>query len=244
MRRGGDGPEGRNLGQLTWPELTGGAAGCLLVVPLGATEQHGPHLPLATDTTVAAALAERLRRVRGDVVVAPALPYGSSGEHAGFPGTLSIGQGALETVLVELIRSADAFAGVLLVSGHGGNAAAVGRAVATGLREGRRVRAWAPTPAVLAAAGLPVDAHAGRLETSLHLAIDPGGVHPDRQEAGATAAVGTLAGRLRAGGVAAVSPNGVLGDPSGASAAEGAEILACLTGDLLAAVEGWPPPGG
>ena len=54
--------------------------------------------------------------------MAPAVAFGSSGEHAGFPGTLSIGQEALELVLVELCRSADVFAGVVIVNGHGGNA--------------------------------------------------------------------------------------------------------------------------
>src|SRR6478752_10318203 len=82
------------------------------IVPLGATEQHGPHLPLGTDTTIACALAFGLAAARDDVVVAPALPYGSSGEHAGFPGALSLGQAALETTLVELVRSAEAFSDV------------------------------------------------------------------------------------------------------------------------------------
>src|SRR5207302_457628 len=83
-------------------------------VPLGATEQHGPHLPFTVDTEIAVALCERLAGHR-DVVIAPAVPYGSSGEHSGFPGTLSIGQEATELLLVELVRSAEAFAGVLLV---------------------------------------------------------------------------------------------------------------------------------
>src|SRR5215207_5502786 len=121
-------------------ELTSHAvSGDLLVVPLGATEQHGPHLPLGTDTIIATALAASL-----DAVIAPSLPYGSSGEHAGFPGTLSIGRAAFELVVVELVRSADAFAGVVLVSGHGGNAAPLARGVALLVAEGRRVVAWAP----------------------------------------------------------------------------------------------------
>src|SRR3712207_8629966 len=93
------------LADLRSPAVTGD----LLVVPLGATEQHGPHLPLGTDTVIASALAASL-----DAVVAPALPYGSSGEHAGFPGTLSIGREALVHVLVELVRSCG-FARVLFV---------------------------------------------------------------------------------------------------------------------------------
>ena len=85
------------LGDLTWPQAQRlAAAGAMLAVPVGSTEQHGPHLPLSTDTDVAVALAARLAARRADVVVAPPVGYGSSGEHAGFAGTISIGQQALE----------------------------------------------------------------------------------------------------------------------------------------------------
>ena len=77
------------LGSLASVDLD--AAVRLLIVPLGATEQHGPHLPLQTDTAIAEALARRLAEVRPHAVVAPALPYGSSGEHQAFPGTLPLG---------------------------------------------------------------------------------------------------------------------------------------------------------
>jgi creatinine amidohydrolase len=127
------------LAARTWRELAAAASSAplLLAIPLGSTEQHGPHLPLGTDTSLAHALAHSLAARRHDVVVAPALPYGSSGEHAAFPGTLSIGQAALELVLVELVRSADAFAGVVLVNGHGGNVTAVARASEQLRAEGR-----------------------------------------------------------------------------------------------------------
>src|SRR4051812_24728599 len=104
--------------------------GAVLAVPLGATEQHGPHLPLGTDTRIACALCSGLADARDGVVVAPALPYGSSGEHAGFAGTLSIGRDALEAVLIELVRSAS-FERVLFVSAHGGNAEPLAAAVHT-----------------------------------------------------------------------------------------------------------------
>ena len=116
------------LGSCNWPDLER-AAPRRLLIPLGATEQHGPHLPLATDTIIAIAVAEGAALARPEVAVAPALPYGASGEHADFPGTLSLGQSALEAALVELVRSADHFADVVLLSWHGGNAAGVGRAV-------------------------------------------------------------------------------------------------------------------
>jgi len=217
---------------LTWPEVADRAGSTILAVPVGSTEQHGPHLPLSTDTDVAVALAERLAATRGDVLVAPPIAYGASGEHAGFAGTLSIGAAALELVLVELGRSADAFAGVVLVNGHGGNAEPVARAVATLRHEGRRVLAWSPR---LDGA----DAHAGRTETSLLLALRPEAVRLDRAAAGDTRPLADVLPDLRAGGVAAVSPNGVLGDPAGASAAEGATLLDTLAADLVAAVAAW-----
>ena len=217
------------LADARWPELTDRAAGTVLAVPLGSTEQHGPHLPLSTDTDIATALANLLAAARTNVVVAPALAYGSSGEHAGFPGTLSIGQAALEAVVIELVRSADVFAGVVLVSAHGGNTEPLERAVSTLRSEGRRVLAWMPR----AYDG----AHAGRSETSMLLALDASRVCADAAVPGATQPLAELMPELRAGGVRAVSANGVLGDPAGASADEGRALLDELTADLIAHVD-------
>lgn len=222
------------LAHQTWPEVAARAGSSLLVVPLGSTEQHGPHLPVSTDTDVATALADRLAARRPDVMVAPALAYGASGEHAGFAGTLSIGLVALELVVLELVRSADAFAGVVLVDGHGGNAAAVAAAVQRLSTEGRRVLAWSPR----VAGG---DAHAGSTETSLLLALRPDAVRHAAAEPGDRRPLSELLADLRAGGVASVSANGILGDPTGASKGEGAALLEALAGDLAAAVERrWP----
>ena len=184
-----------SLGREAWPDVA--SVQPLLAIPLGSCEQHGPHLPLDTDTTIAVAVASELARRRDDVLVAPALAYGASGEHAAFAGTLSIGLAALEHVVVELVRSADHFAGVVLVNGHGGNARAVERAVATLRREGRRVLAWWPS--------VPGgDAHAGRVETSLLLAIAPETVRMDLAAPGCTAPLATILPTLEADGVVAV----------------------------------------
>jgi creatinine amidohydrolase len=158
--------------------------------------------------------------------------YGSSGEHQGFAGTLSIGQEALELLLVELGRSAVlSFSRVLLVSAHGGNAGPVRRAEQRLRRESREVRAWLAT--------WRGDAHAGRTETSLQLALAPGRVRLEHAEPGERRPIAELMPALRASSVRAVSANGVLGDPTGASAAEGAALLDDLFQDLLRTVGAW-----
>lgn len=219
----------RLLAEMTWEEVE--PARMLLAVPLGATEQHGPHLPLGTDTAIAAALAEGLAARRADVIVAPTLPVGASGEHTGFPGTLSLDHESLELALVELVRSADAWAGVVLVNWHGGNAEALAAATTRLEREGRSIVVG---PALVAGGH---DVHAGRTETSLMLAIAPELVRSDRARAGDRRPLEEVMPELRSGGVGAVSPSGVLGDPAGASAAKGRVLLAALVDDLDARVQ-------
>ncbi|MFJ3309351.1 mycofactocin biosynthesis peptidyl-dipeptidase MftE [Streptomyces sp. NPDC086549] len=224
----------RRLAELTWPEVADVAGRSVLVVPVGSTEQHGPHLPFTVDTDIALALAERLAAVREWVVLAPPVHYGSSGEHAGFPGTLSIGRTACELLLTELGRSADAFAAVAFVSAHGGNAVPVRRAVARLRGEGRRAHFWEP-------AGDPSDSHAGRDETSAMLALRPATVRRERSVPGDTRPLSAVLPELRRGGLRAVTANGVLGDPTGAAAGTGRALLADWAADLLAASEEWHP---
>jgi mycofactocin precursor peptide peptidase len=222
------------LAALTSPEAAErAAAGALLAVPVGSTEQHGPHLPLATDADLAVVLCAQLGEAHDGVVIAPPVPYGSSGEHEGFAGTISIGQEATELLLTELGRSATrTFSRVLLVSTHGGNTEAVRRAIARLRAESRDVSVWLPR--------WHGDAHAGRAETSLQLALAPDTVRLDRAEAGNTTPIAELMPALRAAAVKGVSPNGVLGDPAGASAAEGAAMFAALLADLIDYAERWP----
>ncbi|HMC40324.1 MAG TPA: mycofactocin biosynthesis peptidyl-dipeptidase MftE [Acidimicrobiales bacterium] len=232
------------LDDLSWPEVAARASHSVLAVPVGSTEQHGPHLPLSTDTDIALELCHRLASTRADVLVAPAVGYGSAGEHAGFPGTLSIGAVVTEELLVELARSADDFSGVLFVSCHGGNAAPVRRAVGRLVAESRRVRAWSPGPVPVSVDNAIRDggAHAGWTETAVILALRSGTVRLDRAAAGPVEPLRRLMPALQAGGVRSVSPNGVLGDPSGATAEAGEKILAGWGRDLVAAVAGWPAP--
>jgi mycofactocin precursor peptide peptidase len=223
-------PPVAELAGMRWPDIEAGPRR-LLVVPVGSLEQHGPHLPLDTDTRIAVAVARRACAGRAGVALAPAFGVGASGEHAAFPGTLSIGTEALAACLIELGRHASLhWPALLLVNGHGGNAAAVQAVVGRLRYEGRACLAWH--------AGLPDgDAHAGRSETSVMLALDPGAVRLDAAARGDIRAIAEILPLLREQGVRAVSANGVLGDPAGASAAEGEQLLTRLTGGLNAAID-------
>ena len=224
-----------SVADLTWPEAGALAdAGAVLAVPVGATEQHGPQLPLSTDTDLAVALCAGAAAHCPAVVVAPPVAYGASGEHSGFPGTLSIGQAALELLIVELCRSAtDTFERIVLVNGHGGNVEPLRRAVGLLREESRDIRLHLPR--------YRGDAHAGRTETALQLAVSPDRVHTDRVEPGNASPLAELLPALRAGGVRAVSSNGILGDPTAASADEGTELLARLVSELSGQLHRWWP---
>lgn len=228
---------GTGLGALSWPELDGSAV--TLLVPLGAVEQHGPHLPLDTDIRIADAVARRAQPLLVDgsaeqaFIVAPGLPYGASGEHEGFPGTVSLGHEALRLVLVEYGRSACRWARrIVFVNGHGGNGRTLVEAIRLLRYEGRDV-AWF-------ACGHPGgDAHAGDTETSVLLHLSPDEVRLADAVAGNCAPIAELLAPMRAGGVAAVSANGVLGDPTTATAARGGDLVGAFTSSLVSAVTRW-----
>jgi mycofactocin precursor peptide peptidase len=231
------------LATARWPEVKAGPR-LLLVVPLGSLEQHGPHLPMDTDTRIACAAASRACAGRPGVGLAPPIAIGASGEHADFPGTLSIGTTALSLALVELGRHASLhWPAMLLVNGHGGNVPAITSAVRQLREEGRQCHVWhAGLPGGVGIGDGSGDgdgdsggrggSHAGRTETSIMLALAPSEVRADQAEAGDTRPLAALLPELRAHGVRKISPNGVLGDPSGASAAEGARLLDLLVASL------------
>lgn len=210
----------------------------VLLVPVGSFEQHGPHLPLDTDTLIATKLAwdaqERVAATTDiDTMIGPPITVTASGEHHGFAGTLSIGTDATVSVLVEIVRSADWARGVVFVNGHGGNADAIDKARAVFTHERRNVLIWSP------AATPGDDAHAGRTETSVMAHLYPDTVDWSRVTTGRTTPIRELANSLRRHGVRAVSDTGVLGDPTEANAELGREIFDRWCTDLVESIVTW-----
>ena len=214
--------------RITSPDITPGTR--VLLLPLGSWEQHGPHLPLDTDSVIVSAVVSAAMAsctVREHFVVAPVLPVTASDEHDGFPGGLSTGSEALAAALVAICRSAAQWArGIIIVNGHGGNGDALRQACHALTHESIRHSVWS-LPGYSGG-----DMHAGRTETSVMMHLDPASVRtgliPVDVPEGATV------DELRQGGVKGVSQSGVLGQPGLASAEHGHAVLTMYRDSLLA----------
>jgi creatinine amidohydrolase/Fe(II)-dependent formamide hydrolase-like protein len=249
------GPAGdRSIGELTFteigPQLRASSIVCL---PMGSFEQHGPHLPLNTDTVLAEALTRRIVERWGetyDLWSLPPLPIGLSREHAWAPGTLSLSVGGMTAYLRdlarEIVRSLPA-RNLLIVNGHGGNRGileALGRELRGDF--GLNLCALHLGALISPVTGAePPEIHAGRDETSVMLALAPGLVRRDRL-AGLKASPGGQPVRSAVLDAATSWPwssedprlaeAGVLGDAAAASEEHGRAIVVRLVeaaGDVL-----------
>lgn len=215
----------------------------VLVLPTGAIEHHGPHLPLATDSIMAEAVTkaatERARSRGVDVWTLPPLSYGSSSEHTWAPGTLSLSNATVLAALGDLGESIARTPArkVVFLNGHGGNVAILQVA----LRDLRRrfgLETFLTTFDVPAGDGIEgsdergMGVHGGHSETSLMLHLRPDLVHLSRAErhvpdhllafdrigfAGKPVTMGWLSNDF--------DTSGVIGDPTGASEERGAVLF-------------------
>lgn len=179
----------RQIGRLTSSDIVSSlSAGSILCLPIGSYEQHGPHLPLRTDTVIAEQFTGRLIQQYGDshdLWALPALPYGLSPEHAWSPGTVTLPIGVLaeliDAVCGEYVRATTA-RNLLIVNGHGGNRGIL-EAVIYELRRRHDVNVCVVHPSSLATVRIDSElpeVHAGLRETSVMLALAPEDVHLDR----------------------------------------------------------------
>lgn len=238
------------LSEMTWPEVQAAVAAgrSSALIAVGAIEQHGPHLPLATDTLIATEVARRVAERMPDLLLGPTLPIGVSTHHLSFPGTLSISERTFRDQVTACVESlaAHGIDRVFVLSGHGGNFGPLARLA---LECDGRIGATEFVPfsdlsafidvfqSVSAADGITPEAsgaHAGEWETSVMLAIHPELVRMDQAEVGFVGAFDdATAERLFAEGTASLAANGVLGDPASATAERGGRHLAAWVDTLV-----------
>ena len=261
---GGPGLYGRRWAELTTEEVAEQVGDDTVVVqPIGAVEQHGPHLPLITDALVADSIAHAAVARLGPktrALVLPTLHYGRSTEHLGRAGTVALSANTLMAVCLDLGESlaASGVRKLVFVNGHGGQPSLLD-VVARDIRHRHRLEVFPVMPSRFGPPeGLidpdPFGIHGGFLETSLMLALAPELVHLDRAVADGLR-VGelyraqrhlTLEGAVpTAWLIDDVSATGVVGDPAGANAEAGTRLVehwaGCLA-EALAEVAAWAFP--
>jgi creatinine amidohydrolase len=217
-----------------------------VLIPFGATEEHGPHLPLSTDTLHASEVGRRLAERRA-IFIAPALPYGVCRSSSSHPGTISITTATLKSLAVDVVSSLhdQGLRNFVLLTGHAGgtHTSALIDAGEELLRRFADIRIAVLTEFMLAARegkGIietPDDSHAGEIETSRILHSHPHLVRGETAREYPSFPVGILVRNKRK-----FWKNGVWGDPTLASADKGArleEAVVAALDRLVGELEGW-----
>lgn len=245
------------LSSMTWEEATHHLPGAVAILPVGATEAHGPHLPLATDVVIACAMARAgARRLAGRgerVVVLPALAYTAAPFAAAFPGTLSVSPATVTALVLDVARA---------LAGQGARLLAIANAHLDPAHLAALEEATRRAPAE---AGLPVAfpnlarrpwalrlgdefrsgaCHAGRFETGIVLAERPESVREATRSALPAVPV-SLSTAIREGKRTFHEAGGeraYFGDPAAATAEEGARTIEELSAILDEAIAGVEPP--
>lgn len=238
--------------EMSWPEIKEAieSGKTTVILPVASIEQHGPHLPTATDTLLGTKLSELTAKKLGTALVAAAIRPGLSGHHTGFPGTLTISPRLFLSLLEEYCENLKrcGFKNIVLFSSHGGNTDTMMAYLPYLARElspdvgvwllnmptGVRTAAQEANEKVFAREGISIPkagVHAGWAETSQLMVFYPELVNMDRAERGQDDPVLYEQKNIRKfqntsfiHGIHSQSPNGVLGDSRGANAEVGREL--------------------
>ena len=237
------------LDELTWVEtrdaLESGEVDTAIIT-IGATEQHGPHLPLMTDALLAESIGEGVARRIGRAVLAPPIHVGCSRHHIACAGTITLRSETLHALLVDYVDSlaAHGFRTIVLIPTHGGNFLPVAAIVDVLRADHPELQILAYTDldrmmAVMygASAEFGVSApasggHAGECEASIVLALRPDLVHMDRAACGFLEINEGTPRLLWEKGIRAIDENGVIGDPRTASGEKGAVYVERMVADI------------
>jgi len=238
--------------QLTWPEAEQRFNEVdIALLPVGAIEQHGPHLPLDTDAFDANYLAQKVAEACSEPkpLVLPVIPYGVSYHHDEFKGTISISNETLSHLVYEIGMNVahNGIKKLVIINGHGGNGPALNFA-AQRINEDGHIFICVDTGEtsdvdIYEIADTPNDVHAGEIETSTSLAVRPHLVKMER----ASKLIPQFSSRYlnftSKRGVSwyaytkRISQNGVMGDPTNASAEKGRKMWKIMIAHLVALVE-------
>jgi creatinine amidohydrolase len=246
--------------RMTWPQLARAAEqDRVVLVPCGAIEEHGHHLPVDTDLFIAESICRAVgERVPDEVLVLPALSFGYESLHLDFPGTIGIPWDVYVRYGLAVVGSLNrsGFARTILVNGHGGNDALLHTIAREAMAERPGTVSTALTwfqlsdvrEAFNAVRETAVTSHACELETSAYLALDESGVAMERATAVDASQVSPhfwrdLLGRPNTPGAksplplmepwSGVTPSGVRGDPRPATAQKGRKALEAATAEIV-----------
>ncbi len=234
------------LAHMSWPEVAAARDQVeLVLLPVGAIEQHGPNIALCMDSAAADAFCKRASaRLNPRLLVAPAMPWGISHHHLNFPGSISLSEDTFARVLVDVVRSLSGhgFQRFLMVNGHGGNIPAMNVA-ASMIRESLN-------PAFIGAStyfefgDVPLTDHAGEGETSVALELIPDMVKHDALAPGEETELATgFRTSMQRYGVSApfrfdeYTRNGAFGDARDATAERGAEMVTSALNNFCSFVD-------
>lgn len=239
---------------MSWPDIAAAIDSGMTtaVVGVGATEQHGPHLPLKTDAVIGDELAFRVAKLMGNALQAPTLRIGCSEHHLAFAGSISLKEETLKAVIGDTIHSlvTHGFETIVILPSHGGNFIAVSESIekAREMYPNCRIVGYTDLFGFISAPlriarqeGVSQEeggAHAGEIETSMIMALCPNQVNEERFTPGYLGPLGEEQVQIiLEKGMPGLTENGVLGDPSKSNSDRGERYLESLAEFLAADIQ-------